>query len=62
MAIEDRAPQLRAVAIFNLVIAVVSMGLRVYARGFLGRTWRLEDWLMTAAFVSDHRDHDELGC
>ena len=53
MEIEDRAPQLRAVAIFNCVLGVVTMALRIYARGIMARTWKVEDWLMLAAFVSE---------
>ena len=55
---EDRAPQLRGVAIFNCVLGTISMAMRIYARGGMARTWKLEDWLMLAAFVSPAQSYN----
>jgi hypothetical protein len=51
MGIPSRAPQLRAVAIFDCVLGVSSMMMRAYSRGRLARTWKIEDWLMLGATV-----------
>ncbi|KIW06450.1 uncharacterized protein PV09_02894 [Verruconis gallopava] len=52
MGIPDRAPQIRGVVIFACILGAISMILRIYARHYLARTWKIEDWLMLGATVT----------
>lgn len=52
MAVENRGPQLQAVACFLLALAVVSMLLRAYVRQFLVKSFGVDDWFMVVATVS----------
>jgi hypothetical protein len=51
MAVENRGPQLQAVAYTLLTTAVISMGLRAYVRVMLVRNFGVDDWCMVAATV-----------
>lgn len=51
-AIENRGPQLEAVALAFLGLAVVSFSLRVYVRAFMVRGFGTDDWFMSAAAVA----------
>ncbi|PSR76754.1 hypothetical protein BD289DRAFT_456899 [Coniella lustricola] len=46
---QDRGPQLQAVAILFLLMAIVSYALRTFVRLFMTRSFGMDDWLMTAA-------------
>lgn len=52
MAVENRGPQLQAVAYTLLTTAVVSMLLRTYVRVMLVRNFGVDDWCMVAATIS----------
>lgn len=48
---DNRGPQLRAVCIFFLTVATVSVALRSYVRVRLVKKFGIEDWFMVAAWV-----------
>ncbi|KAH6673928.1 hypothetical protein F5X68DRAFT_270579 [Plectosphaerella plurivora] len=52
MAVENRGPQLQAVAYTLLVTAVISVLLRTYVRVMLVRNFGVDDWCMVAATIS----------
>jgi hypothetical protein len=49
---EDRGPEVEATAILFLVLAWVLVSLRCYVRGFLLRSFGLDDTLCVVALVS----------
>jgi hypothetical protein len=51
--IENRGPQLFAVNVFFIIIAVATTLLRCYVRLFIVKSWGRDDWFMVAATVSD---------
>jgi hypothetical protein len=51
MAIDDRSPEVFAVAILFFVLTWLTVGLRVYVRAILMKTWGKDDWYMVAALV-----------
>jgi hypothetical protein len=48
---EDRSQQVLAVALVFLLLAWITVGLRVYVRAFMLRTFALDDWLIVLALV-----------
>lgn len=50
--IENRGPQLLAVDVFFMTMAIVTTLLRCYVRLFLVKTWGKDDWFMLIATVS----------
>lgn len=48
---EDRSQQVLAVALVFLVLAWITVGLRVYVRAFMLRSFALEDWLIVLTLV-----------
>jgi hypothetical protein len=49
---ENRGPEVQGVAILFLVLSWVFVGLRCYVRGFLLRSFGIDDTLCVAALVS----------
>lgn len=50
--IENRGPQLEAIAIALLVFALVSFSLRVHVRACMVKAFGLDDWFMSAAAIT----------
>jgi hypothetical protein len=53
MAIDNRGPQVEAVAILFLTLSWIAVGLRCYVRLFLTKLFRVDDWLAVISLVSD---------
>ena len=51
MAIENRGPQVEAVAITFLTLSWIAVSLRCYARIFITKLFRIDDWLAVIALV-----------
>jgi hypothetical protein len=51
MAIENRGPQVAAVAIIFLTLSWVAVGLRCYVKLFMTRLFRIDDWLAVLSLV-----------
>jgi hypothetical protein len=51
MAIENRGPQVEAVAILFLVLSWISVGLRCYVKLFMTKLFKIDDWLAVASLV-----------
>lgn len=49
--IENRGPQLFAVDVFFMTLAIVTTLLRCYVRLFLVKSWGIDDWFMLGATV-----------
>ena len=49
---EDRGPQLAAVAIAFIVTTWIFVGVRVYIRGWMIKSVGVDDWLMIVTLVS----------
>jgi hypothetical protein len=58
---EDRSLEVLAVGVVFIILAWVTVGLRVYVRAFMLRTFALDDWLivLTLVFSSHGRIHVE---
>lgn len=52
MAVEDRGPEVAAVAILFLVLSCISVSLRCYVRAVMIKSLGLDDLLSVAALVS----------
>jgi hypothetical protein len=48
---EDRSQQVLAVALVFIILAWITVGLRVYVRAFMLRTFALDDWLIVVTLV-----------
>jgi len=48
---EDRSQQVLAVALVFVILAWITVGLRVYVRAFMLRTFALDDWLIVVTLV-----------
>lgn len=51
MAIENRGPEVEAVAVTFLVLSWVAVGLRCYVRLFMKKLFRIDDWLALISLV-----------
>lgn len=51
MAIENRGPQVEAVAITFLTLSLIAVSLRCYVKFFIIRLFRIDDWLMVLSLV-----------
>jgi hypothetical protein len=51
MAIENRGPQVEAVAITFLALSWAAISLRCYVRFFMKRLFRIDDWFAVVALV-----------
>jgi hypothetical protein len=51
MAIENRGPQVEAVAIAFLALSWVTISLRCYVRLFMKKLFRIDDWLAVVSLV-----------
>lgn len=47
----DRSIQLLSVALVFIILAWITVGLRVYVRGYMLRAFALDDWLMVLTLV-----------
>lgn len=50
-AIENRGPQVAATASMFLALSWITVALRCYVRGYLTKSFGLDDWLALAALV-----------
>jgi hypothetical protein len=48
---EDRSLQVLAVGVVFIILAWITVGLRVYVRAFMLRTFALDDWLIILTSV-----------
>lgn len=51
MAIENRGPQVEAVAIIFLTLSWITVSLRCYVKIFMTRLLRIDDWLAMLSLV-----------
>jgi hypothetical protein len=51
MAIENRGPEIEAVAILFLVVSWIAVGLRCYVKLFMKKIFKIDDWLAVASLV-----------
>jgi hypothetical protein len=51
MAIENRGPQVEAVAIAFLVLSWVTISVRCYVRLFIKKLFMVDDWLAVVSLV-----------
>jgi hypothetical protein len=52
LALENRAPQLEGVMITGLIISLIVLALRFYARLVIVRVTGVDDWFALISFVS----------
>lgn len=52
MTIENRGPQLQAVAISLLVLSVISFAQRAFVRSYMVKAFGIDDWLMLGAMIA----------
>jgi hypothetical protein len=62
MATEDCSPEVFAVAILFFVLTWLTVGLRVYVRAIMMKTWGKDDWCMVAALVRTQLLFLEIEC
>jgi len=48
---EDRSQQVLAVGLIFIILAWITVGLRVYVRAYMLRTFALDDWLIVVTLV-----------
>jgi hypothetical protein len=51
MAIENRAPEVEAVAITFLTLSWIALSLRCYVKFFMLKLFRIDDWLAVLSLV-----------
>jgi hypothetical protein len=51
MAIEDRGPQVEAVAITFLTLSWIAVSLRCYVKFYMIKLFRIDDWLAVLSLV-----------
>jgi hypothetical protein len=51
IVMQDRSPQVLAVGLFFAILAWLSVGLRVYIRAVMQRSFALDDWLIVLTLV-----------
>ena len=51
MAIENRGPEVEAVAIAFLTLSWIAVSLRCYVKFFMIKLFRIDDWLMVLSLV-----------
>jgi hypothetical protein len=51
MAIEDRGPQIEAVAITFIILSWIAVCLRCYVKVYIIRLFRIDDWLAVLSLV-----------
>jgi len=51
MAIENRGPQVEAVAITFLILSWIAVGVRCYVKLFMTKLFRIDDWLAVISLV-----------
>jgi hypothetical protein len=51
MAIENRGPQVEAVAITFLILSWIAVSLRCYVKLFMTKLFRIDDWLAVISLV-----------
>lgn len=51
MAIENRGPEVEAVAIAFLILSWIAVSLRSYVKFFMIKLFRIDDWLMVLSLV-----------
>jgi hypothetical protein len=51
MAIENRGPQVEAVATLFLILSWIAVGLRCYVKLFITKLFKIDDWLAVASLA-----------
>ena len=51
MAIEDRGPQVEAVAITFLILSWIAVSLRCYVKFYMIKLFRIDDWFAVLSLV-----------
>jgi hypothetical protein len=62
MAVNDRGPELAAVASVFLGLSSLTVCLRCYVRLFVLKLFRLEDWLAVWTLVRTVNEFESIGC
>jgi len=51
MAIDNRGPQVEAVATLFLILSWIAVGLRCYVKLFMTKLFKIDDWLAIASLA-----------